>query len=283
MVLLLRRCVQIRVVPLSGTALRTIKTTMAEQRPQTIAAVERAADVLNAFTDLDGATAGVTELSERLGLSKAVVHRILASLRATGFIDLDEETRRYSLGPASLALGLTYLQQIDVRDAARSVLRDLSDRTNETATLSIRRGDVRMYVDQVTPSREVKMTVQMGHPYPLHAGGSSKAFLAHLPDAWVDEYLAGPLEAVGRNTITDPVELRRELAAVRERGYAASFGERMEGAGSIAAPVFDLESGPIAVISVCGPVERFRDEVEEIAPVLLEATTDLSRRLGWEG
>lgn len=253
-----------------------------EAKPQTIGAVERAADVLNAFTDLDGADAGVTELSERLGLSKAVVHRILASLRARGFIDLDEQTRRYSLGPASLALGLTYLQQIDVRDVARSVLRDLSEQTNETATLSIRRGDVRMYVDQMTPAREVKMTVQLGHPYPLHAGGSSKAFLAHLPAAHVDEYLAGPLEAVGENTITDPVLLRRDLEEIRQRGYAASFGERQEGAASIAAPVFDHENETVAVISVCGPVERFRDEVAEIAPVLLEATHELSRKLGWE-
>ena len=263
--------------------MRKLAQMTAASKPQTIGAVERAADVLNAFTELDGATAGVTELSQRLGLSKAVVHRILASLRATGFVDLDEETRRYSLGPAALALGLTYLQQIDVRDAARSVLRELSDQTSETATLSIRRGDVRMYVDQVTPPREVKMTVQLGHPYPLHAGGSSKAFLAHLPDSDVDEYLAGPLEAVGKNTITDPVELREDLAVIRKRGYAASFGERMDGAGSLAAPVFDHENGPIAVISVCGPVERFRDEVDEIAPVLLDATRGLSRRLGWEG
>jgi len=254
-----------------------------EAKPQTIGAVERAADLLNAFTELDGANAGVTELSERLGLSKAVVHRILASLRARGFIDLDEQTRRYSLGPASLALGLTYLQQIDVRDVARSVLRDLSDQTNETATLSIRRGDVRMYVDQVTPAREVKMTVQLGHPYPLHAGGSSKAFLAHLSAAHVAEYLAGPLEALGENTITDPVLLRRNLGEIRKLGYAASFGERQEGAASIAAPVFDHENETVAVISVCGPVERFRDEVDAIAPVLLEATQELSRKLGWEG
>ena len=254
-----------------------------EAKPQTIGAVERAADLLNAFTELDGANAGVTELSERLGLSKAVVHRILASLRARGFIDLDEQTRRYSLGPASLALGLTYLQQIDVRDVARSVLRELSEQTNETATLSIRRGDVRMYVDQMTPAREVKMTVQLGHPYPLHAGGSSKAFLAHLPAARIEEYLDGPLEALGENTITDPVLLLRNLGEIRKLGYAASFGERQEGAASIAAPVFDHENETVAVISVCGPVERFRDEVDEIAPVLLEATQELSRKLGWEG
>ena len=141
-------------------------------RGQTIATVERAADVLNAFTDLDGADTGVTELSERLGLSKAVVHRILSSLRVKGLVELDEDSRRYSLGPASLSLGLTYLQKIDVRDEARTFLRDLSDETNETATLSVRRGNMRMYVDQVTPSREVKMIVQLGHPFPLHAGAS---------------------------------------------------------------------------------------------------------------
>jgi len=257
---------------------------MPEQlKGQTIATVERAADVLSAFTELDGATAGVTELSQRLGLSKGVVHRILTSLRAKGFVEIDEVSRRYSLGPAALALGLTYLQQIDVRDAARSVLRDLSEQTNETATLSVRRGDLRMYVDQVTPQREVKMTVQLGHPYPLHAGASSRAFLANLPQRVIDEYLTHPLASFGATTITDPAVLRADLAAVRTAGYAVSFGERQEGAGSVAAPVFDLENGPVAVISVCGPVERFRDEAEDIAPLLLDATVQLSRRLGWEG
>lgn len=258
-------------------------TRVAEQpHGQTIATVERAADVLNAFTELDGATVGVTELSERLGLSKAVVHRILTSLRVKGFVELDEDTRRYSLGPASLSLGLTYLQKIDVRDEARSFLRDLSDLTNETATLSVRRGDVRMYVDQVTPSREVKMTVQLGHPYPLHAGGSSKAFLAHLSEEFIDDYLSRPLDALAPLTTTDPDVIRKDLARVRVDGFAYSLGERQEGAGSVAAPVFGHENDPVAVISVCGPIERFRNEIDDIAPVLLESTRRLSRRLGWE-
>ncbi len=251
-------------------------------RGQTIATVERAADVLNAFTDLDGADTGVTELSERLGLSKAVVHRILSSLRVKGLVELDEDSRRYSLGPASLSLGLTYLQKIDVRDEARTFLRDLSDETNETATLSVRRGNMRMYVDQITPSREVKMIVQLGHPFPLHAGASSKAFLAHLSDEFIDEYLSKPLEPLSPLTTTDPVALRKDLALVRSRGYASSFGERQEGAASVAAPVFDHENDPVAVISVCGPLERFRGEIDDIAPILLESTHRLSRRLGGE-
>lgn len=252
-------------------------------RSQTIATVERAADVLNAFTEVDGETLGVTELAEKLGLSKAVVHRILASLRAKGFVELEGSTRRYALGPAALALGLTYLQGIDVRDRARPFLRELSERTNETATLSVRRGDVRLYVDQVNPPREVRMTVRLGHPYPLHAGSSSKAFLAHLSDGEIDGFLDRALEPLTSITITDAATLRAELKTVRERGYAISFGERQEGAGSVAAPVFDHEGRPTAVISVCGPLERFRREVDDIAPVLAEATGRLSRLLGWKG
>jgi DNA-binding IclR family transcriptional regulator len=250
---------------------------------QTIATVERAADVLNAFTQSDGATLGVTELATKLGLSKAVVHRILSSLRAKGFVVADDETRRYSLGPAALALGLTYLQQIDVRDRARGALRELSERTNETATLSVRRGDMRMYVDQVTPSREVKMTVQLGHPYPLHLGASSKAFLAHMPEDQIDACLTAVSAEMGRGGGSWRDEMRGQLAVIAERGYATSFGERQEGAGSVAAPVFDHEHQVVAVISVCGPVERFRGEVAAIAPVLVDATRALSRQLGWAG
>ena len=112
--------------------------------------------------------------------------------------------------------------------------------------------------------------------------GSSKAFLAHLSDEFIDDYLSRPLESLGPLTTTDPDVLRKDLALVRSRGFAFSLGERQEGAASVAAPVFGHESDPVAVISVCGPVERFREEIDDIAPILLASTHRLSRRLGWE-
>ncbi len=253
-----------------------------QTKSQTIATIVRATDVLQAFTVADGDTLGVTELAEMLGLSKAVVHRILASLRVKEFVEVDTETRRYSLGPSALALGLTYLQRLDVRDRARPLLREMSDKTNETSTLSIRHGDHRIYIDQVTPLREVKMTVQLGRSYPLHAGASSKAFLASLPESEIEAYLARPLDALTGRTITDPKALRTELKGIKEAGYAISFGERQEGAGSAAAPIMDHSGNPVAVISICGPVERFRSEIDEITPILLEAARRLSRQFGWD-
>ena len=178
-------------------------------------------------------TLGVTEIAEALGLSKAAVHRVLASLRSRDLIELDEDTRRYSLGLAAMKLGLTYLDRIDVRRIAHPFLMELCERTNETATLSIRAGSRRIYVDQITPPREVIMSIDLGTPYPLHAGASSRAFLAYLTDRELAEYLQKvPLESLTPGTITDAQALRSDLAQVRSQGFARSTAERKSGAAS---------------------------------------------------
>ncbi len=256
-------------------------TEAAPQSGQTIAGIERALDALSLFAESTSPSLGVTEIAQSLGLSKAVVHRILASFRAKGFVELDETTRRYSLGPRILFLGLTYLDRIDIVSVARTAMANLCALTSETATLSLRSGGTRVYVDQVTPSRDVRMSVALGVPYPLHAGASSKAFLAFLPAEEIEAYLAGnDLAALTDSTVVNPKSLRKELGKIRELGYAQSFGERMEGAGAVAAPVFGRDGLPAGVISVCGPIERFRDEAEKAAALLLEHTRDASARLG---
>ena len=250
----------------------------------TIATVERAADVLLHFVAASKPTLGVTEIAEELGLSKAAVHRVLASLRSRDLIELDEETRRYSLGLAAMKLGLTYLDRIDVRRVAHPFLMELSERTNETATLSIRAGSRRIYVDQITPPREVIMSISLGTPYPLHAGASSRAFLAYLTDRELADYLQDvPLESLTPGTITDAEALRADLAQVRSQGYARSTAERKSGAASVAAPVFGHEGKPVAVISVCGPLERFSAEFDNCRDTLLEITRRLSEKCGWIG
>lgn len=249
---------------------------------QAIATVERAADVLMHFAETPSMTLGITEIADALGMSKAAVHRILASLRVRGLIELDKATRRYSLGVGAMRLGLAYLDRLDIRRIAAPELVTLSQHTNETATLSTRAGWTRIYVDQVTPSREVIMSVTLGVPYPLHVGGSSKAFLAFLPEEESEEYLSsGSPEALTGKAVSDVAKLRKELADIRECGWAHSFAERMSGAASVAAPVLDHHGRPVAVISVCGPLERFRTEVEVCVEALLESTARLSAQMGW--
>lgn len=246
-----------------------------------LATIERALAVLDLMASSDRKDFGVSEIARELDLSKAVVHRVLVTLVARDYLQADPTSRRYRLGPMALVLGSAYLDRLDLRTLALPRLQELSSRTGETATLSLRNGWSRMYIEQVTPEREIRMSVVIGKAFPLHAGSSSKALLAFLPQPEQDDYLArAELNALTGMTITDPEVLRGELAQVRERGYAVSLEERQAGAASIAAPVLDRSGRPIAVISVCGPVERYRSQLDMIPPLLLETCSEISRLLG---
>jgi IclR family acetate operon transcriptional repressor len=242
--------------------------------------LERGADVLLLFASSKASELGVTQIANELGLSKAVVHRILSALRNKGIVEFDPVSRRYALGPMIMSMGLTYLNKLDARKIAAPELVGLSKLTNETATLSVRSGTSRVYVDQVTPDREVLMSVQIGVPYPLHAGASSKTFLAFLPDEEIDHYLEVPLRKVTPATVTDRRKLRRELEQIVERGWAQSSGERQAGASSVAAPILDYRDYPIAVVSVCGPSDRMKLEIDMCAEHLLAAVNRMSLKMG---
>lgn len=247
----------------------------------TAATVERAADILLLFANSSTPQLGVTEIANSLSMSKSAVHRILLSFRSKNLLEFDPVSRKYALGPACLGLGPKYLGSLDIRKVAADELAVLSKQTNETATLSVRVGDRRVYIDQVTPQREVLMSVQLGLAHPLHAGSSSKAFLAFLPPDEIDRYLVGQLEQVTERTVTDVAKLRDELALIRSRGWAQSAGERQPGSGSVAAPVLDRHDFPLAVVSVCGPAERFSDEIDMCVGHLLVATARISARLSY--
>ena len=115
---------------------------------------------------------------------------------------------------------------------------------------------------------------------PLHAGASSRIFLAWLPSDEQDRYLsAGPLATVTDKTLTDPSRVRNELRHIRETGYAKSVGETDPGTVAVAAPIFDRD-GLTAVMTVCGPRERFEKNLDAAAVKLMELASKVSSKLG---
>lgn len=247
----------------------------------TLHVVSRALRVLWFLAESDTSTVGVTQVADSLDISKAATHRVLTTLLEGGLVEVDGETRRYRLGPGVLALADKYRKDLDVLNIARSAMRALSAETEETVTISVLTGWERIYVDQVTPAREVQMSVQIGRPYPLHAGSSGKVTLAYMSADDVATYLSRPMMKVTELTVTDAQVIRQQLAEIRERGFAQSFGERQPGAGSTAAPILDGSGHLAAVMSVCGPIERFRQVVDACSERLVATTSALSSRLGY--
>ncbi|WP_219413533.1 IclR family transcriptional regulator [Pseudonocardia nigra] len=246
-------------------------------------AAARVADVLLLFTD-GPQSLGVSAIARRLGLSKAVIHRILQTLVDRGLLINDPATRGYRLGAAAAALGARALRDSRLRAVAMPVLRELQRATGETTTVSALVPGGRVYLDQVESTREIKMTVEVGRRFRLHAGSSSTCILAFLPPPEQEAVLAGELDALTCRTVTDPNRLRARLAEIRRLGYAHSDGERQDGAGSVAAPVLGFDGSVLGAVSVCGPGSRVDQAARErFVPLLRQAADEISRGMGWHG
>jgi DNA-binding IclR family transcriptional regulator len=243
----------------------------------------RVADVLLAFTD-DAQSLGVSRLASELGLSKAVVHRILQTLVDKGLVVADPSTRGYGLGPAAAAFGARALRGSQLRRVAMPVLYELQRASGETSTVSALVPGGRVYLDQVESAREIKMTVELGRRFPLHAGSSSTCILAFLSPTLQESVFADDLEPLTAKTIVAQRSLKAKLADIRRNGYAFSEGERQEGAASCAAPIFRFDGSVTGAVSVCGPVNRFDTAARQrLVPRLTEAADRVSRALGWRG
>lgn len=261
---------------LSGRRSNRLRGLMSEAGAGTEGA-GRVIDVLLMFAD--ESSLGVSQIARSLGTSKSVVHRILQTLVAKGMITPDG--RRYRLGPAATVLGAQALHSSDLRVAANDVLHELRNATGETATLTALLPQGRVYLDQAVSQQEIKMSVELGRRFPLHAGSSGKCLLAFLPQERRDQLLRGDLPSLTPQTVIDPARLLADLANIRRRGYAISDGERQSDAASVAAPIFGYGQVILGALSVCGPRFRFTAHTAEaIAPAVVAAADRVSARMG---
>jgi DNA-binding IclR family transcriptional regulator len=204
---------------------------------------------------------GVTTsaLARELGLTRPTAHRILSSLGDEGFVDHDETSRTWVLGPEIYLLGALAANRYDVTDIARDAIGELSNATGESAFFSARRGSetVCLLADEGTfPLRS--HVLHEGIRFPLGVASAGLAILAFLPDEEIRRHLAtADLETrFGPDHATAP--LRRRLARTRGLGWAVNPGLLVEGSWGMGAAVFDALGRPQWAVSLTGVESRFR-------------------------
>ena len=248
-----------------------------------VRSLDRAIAILNAFTR-ERNELGVSEIAQLTGLNTSTTHRLLGSLAANGLVQQVSGSRRYALGPHILRLAYIASGHVNVQEAALPVMRRLRDASDETVGLHLLRADNRrVVVDQVESHKPLRRTyTELGQPIPLHQGAPGKVMLAFLSPEAREAILAGPLEAATPVTPTDPDALRQELEGIRERGYALSFGERVNDIHTVAVPVANHTGEVIAALSITGPTVRMpRERLEQLGQLAVTAGEELSRQLGF--
>lgn len=220
-----------------------------------VAAVDRAFSILSVF-DADRGSLPLAEISRRSGLYKSTILRLMSSLERAGFVRRLADGQ-YAVGHEPLRLAQIYQASFRLRDAIMPVLEALTEESGETSSFYIIENDSRVVLFRVEPKRAVRFSIHEGDRFPLHAGASGKVLRAFGPRA------------------------ESAVQEVRERCWAASYGERDPETASVSTPVFAFGQELKGALTVSGPAERLtRDQVPLVCQMLLKRAAQATSLLG---
>lgn len=245
-------------------------------------AIARAAALLRLVTGAgeDGQTA--LELARRADLTRPTTHRLLTALRHEGLVDQDERTGRWMPGPELYLMGTVAASRYDITAVARDIVRSLAVRTEESAFLSVRRGDETVCLIREDGSFPIRSFVlSEGTRFPLGVASAGLAILAFLPPHDVDAYFERHPDLAARygSAHAEP-RLRARLQDTTARGFAVNPGLIVEGSYGIGAAVFSKSGHPEWALSLTGVEFRFApDRIAELGRILLAHAHQLSTRI----
>ncbi|WP_171118993.1 MULTISPECIES: IclR family transcriptional regulator [Streptomyces] len=245
--------------------------------------VDRAISVLEILAQRG--EAGVSEVAGEIDVHKSTAFRLLGALESRGLVEQAGERGKYRLGFGIVRLAGAVTGRIDITQQSRPVCEELATEIGETVNIAVLQEHYAVNLYQVRGPGAVTAQNWVGQLTPLHATSSGKVLLAHLPAKERAALLAQTgLKKVTPHTITAKTKLEKNLAEVRERGYAWAMEELEVGLHALAAPIRNRDGDVVAAVSASGPSYRLSEErLHEIAPVLIKGADEISHRMGYLG
>lgn len=220
----------------------------------------------------------LADVAATTGLNKATVLRLLDALAAEGFVERDDEVKRYRLGEGATLMGLAVQGRDLLRDRARPWLMRIASLCGDTVLLSVRMGAEAVCVDRETGAYPIQATyLGVGSRRLLGVGAGSLALLAWLPDEEIDVILASSMaNIVARYPRIDAAFLRAKIAEARRHGFAMQLDVVVERMGGVAVPILGADGRPSAAISVATLSERLTSRLDMLVSAMREAADALT-------
>ncbi len=227
----------------------------------------------------------LTRLQAQLNLPLPTLHRLLQALVERGYVEQNDDSRRYGPGLRILEIAEAAKRnsRFDLSRIVRPFLQRLTDGSGETSNLVVRHNTRIVYIEQVPSPRSVRMFTQVGHRAPLYCTGAGKAVLSCLSTEQLDAYVAtAQLERLTPHTLASREDLVQEIVKVRQRGFAVDDEEFEIGVRCVAAPIVDPTGRCVAAISISGPTTRMSwERAEELGPQVKHMSALCSTQVGY--
>ena len=223
-----------------------------------VAAVDRALEILKAFTHSASDHLSLAELAAVTGFYKSTILRLCESLQKADYL-IRDLNGNFRLGAAGLTLGSRYQDTFDLGEIVVPALRQLSRDTGESSSFYVREGERRICLHRVNSTQhQILHFLKEGTAYPVYTGASGQIFQAFGADS------------------------SKEFDEVRENMVAVSLKHRtISETGAVAVPIFGVADKLVGTLGIAGPRNRFTPETVELFKRQLLGTADLvSKKLG---
>lgn len=235
-----------------------------------IQSVARAAHILSFFT-VGRPRRSLSEITARLGVSRATAHRYTVALRQANLLRFDPTTNEYTLGPQVLTLAAAAGAGLPIVAIAGPHMEALVRKVNETVVLSIWDGEAPIVVRvDDNPDRLVRISIHTGARLTPFRSSQGRVFSAYLPENEVN--------GLRRHVRKEP-GFAAELRRIRKEGIAEA-AEVEPGIRALAAPVFqgDHCMAAVAIVGTTSSVPESRSS--PMAKALIATAAQLSRDFG---
>lgn len=244
---------------------------------QTLLVLTKITEILNAFTLAQPAMT-LGEIQHATGLPTSTVQRLVSNMVAHGMLDRVGDQIRIGIRMSYWAA--TARKDVDVLAVVNPVLKEVRDKTGETACFFVVEQNFRVCVAVAETHHALRRDMYVGKVIPLHVGSAARVLLAWNPDL-AARILAGPLEQMTEGTVTSPEALAGLIAQTKADGYAITTGEREDSASGLSAPVFDSAGDILGAITISGPTVRMpRAQCEQWVDLAVGYAEQITRTLG---
>lgn len=229
----------------------------------------------------------IKDIAVTLDMNKSSLHHHMKTLCEYGYLQKDEESRKYDIGLGLVRAGQSYLQRLNVRERGHHHLAQLSKQLSETVHMLVMDQTEVVYVDKVDVNHQpgaLQCSSYIGHRTDFYSTAAGKILMAHMELGARNHLISAvDIKALTEFTIKDKETYLKELSEVKQKGYALDLQEHALGLQCIAVPILNLHSQCVAAVSVSCPVSIIKRETleTEILNQLKEAGLQISMTMGY--
>ncbi|WP_168193522.1 IclR family transcriptional regulator [Bradyrhizobium sp. NAS96.2] len=222
----------------------------------------------------------LTDIADTTSLNKATALRILNSLIEEGFVSRVTGAKTYELGQEARVMAVGARRSVDIAELAQPSLLRLSERSADTALLSVRSGVEALYLARSVGSHPLQPNyLQIGSRRPLGVGAGALALLVWLPDAEIEAVIEVIVPRLAKSPRITPKFLRERIAVARKAGHTVLLDAAFPGMGGVGVPVRDDAGEVVAALSIGAATDRIRRRETELADMLKKEAQVLARAM----